>query len=123
MASWSEKDSVGGSSTVAEAMAVCWARQVIHDGGLRDVEVESDGKVLVDGLNDNGCPEIYGELLLQDIKDIARLVNVFKFSQIARRLAYIINVVNDEFIWIKEVPTSVEPLVIDDVRPLPTHAF
>ncbi|EEF36482.1 conserved hypothetical protein [Ricinus communis] len=60
------------SSTVAEACSMRWALETIKACGIRILEV--------DGLNDNTCPEIHEELLVQDIRADAKDLDVKSFT-------------------------------------------
>ncbi|EEF37354.1 conserved hypothetical protein [Ricinus communis] len=94
------------------------ALEMMQAGGIQMVEAEKDSKFVIDGLNDKGCPEIYGEMLLQDIQAIAS--ETFKHvkrdaNKVVHSLAHFITDVNVEQVWLEEVPTSVELLVLNDV--------
>ncbi|EEF35196.1 hypothetical protein RCOM_1074840 [Ricinus communis] len=68
-----------GSTVVAEALTIRWALETICASGIRDIIMENDCKIVIDGLNDKGCPEIYGEMLLPDTTTIVENIDVPQF--------------------------------------------
>ncbi|EEF37796.1 conserved hypothetical protein [Ricinus communis] len=86
------------SSTVAEACSMRWALETIKACGIRILEVESDSKALVEGLNDNTCPELHEELLVQDTRAVAKDLDVKSFTftrcsanKVAHKLAHYVH--------------------------------
>ncbi|KAK6154844.1 hypothetical protein DH2020_009092 [Rehmannia glutinosa] len=68
-----------GSSIFVEGMAILFALRSINDAGLHGFEVESDCKILVDGLQGKDIPDTHRDLICEDILGAAKFSGCINF--------------------------------------------
>ena len=96
-----------------------WALQIAQEHELADLHVQVDSKLLVDCIHGQINPDVYGEVVTDDIRAIATEINCLSFSFIPRSenqkahfLAHFEHLLGDERVWEDDFPS---PIVEDAV--------
>ncbi|KAK6141768.1 hypothetical protein DH2020_024485 [Rehmannia glutinosa] len=75
-----------GSSTMAEGPAMTWALYVALEYGIKRYNVYSDINVLIDSLKKRLTPDVYREMLIADILELANNFEFMSFDFVPRNL-------------------------------------
>ncbi|KAH6772343.1 hypothetical protein C2S51_010747 [Perilla frutescens var. frutescens] len=92
-----------GCSTLLEGLALHKALEILQHHQLKDIIVESDSKLLIDGINGMVDPEIYCDVVIADIQALA---STFSFMRGHQGL---------DFFSMGYVPTHALSTILDDV--------
>lgn len=105
-----------GSSTLMEGMAMRYAMQMVQQYGMTATSMESDSKTLIDSINGKVIPEIYLEILIHDIRQLARAVHCETFNFIPRTANQMAHYAarGIEFISINHFPAHLSEFAISD---------
>ncbi|KAK6130853.1 hypothetical protein DH2020_035399 [Rehmannia glutinosa] len=82
--SGTKRTNMEGSSTLAEDLTLIFRLTACRDTGLRQVLIECDCKILIDGLAGKIVPEFYGDLLIKDIMETGEEIGCCSFKHIPR---------------------------------------
>ncbi|KAL8557148.1 hypothetical protein ACS0TY_004560 [Phlomoides rotata] len=89
--------------------------------------MESDSEVLIKTIRGERTAEDYIMLIVEDIRSMANIVQCSKFlftkrdaNKVAHTLARYGPTLDFEQIWMEETPEICNPLILNDVRCVPT---
>ncbi|KAK6148918.1 hypothetical protein DH2020_016443 [Rehmannia glutinosa] len=122
--SGAKRTNMEGSSTLAEGLALIFGLTACRDTGLRQVMIECDCKILIDGLAGKIVPEFYGDLLIKDIRETGEEIGCCSFKHIPREankqgthaLAHFVQDHETEMFWVEELPPNLESIRVLDVN-------
>lgn len=108
-----------GGSTLMESLAIRYALRMILQYDLHADSVESDSKNCIEGLNGKIRPEVYCDLILQDIRELAAKVRCSSFVFVPRQGNWAAHYAakGPDFISVKHAPSHLVKYPTSDVLP------
>lgn len=114
---------IKGNSTLIEGLAILHALRTTLAGGIVGFQVEChDCKPFIDALKEKTIVEVYSNLVVKDIRAVARTINCEQFcfvprnaNKLAHSLAHFVKDVGAELVWLEEIPSEFELIHLNDV--------
>ncbi|KAK6125719.1 hypothetical protein DH2020_040537 [Rehmannia glutinosa] len=113
---------LAGSKKSGWKEVALWRKAWQSYADLRGFYVESDCKILIDGLQGKAIPDTHGDLISEDILDAATELDCVNFSfipretnNVAHSLARFCNDNETEHIWLGSIPPCMEGILLSDI--------
>ncbi|KAH6778065.1 hypothetical protein C2S52_006425 [Perilla frutescens var. hirtella] len=106
-----------GCSTLLEGLTLHKALEILQHHQWKDIIVESDSKLLIDGINGMVDPEIYCDVVIADIQALASTFSFMRFVYVPRNCNKAAHIIakGPDFFSIGYVPTHALSTILDDV--------
>ncbi|KAF5458381.1 hypothetical protein F2P56_022412 [Juglans regia] len=111
----------GQNAFVAEGMALWRAMELCLEIGMVDVEFEGDSKELIEAVMSDEEEDSRWGHIVEDIKQLRHQYNnwkvVFNYresNEVAHNLAKMALLIDEELVWIEEVPSSIHQYIVKD---------
>ncbi|KAK6128871.1 hypothetical protein DH2020_037388 [Rehmannia glutinosa] len=118
----SKNSNLDGNSTIVEGLSLLFALQSACTAGIQGIHVESDCKVIIDGIQGKEISDPHGDLLIDDILSVAEAANCLSFKHIPREangvahsIAHFNRNPETEVVWSNEIPQPIADLLHRDV--------